>query len=74
MVYDSLKERAIKCSFDENMLPSILAAFSKRVSVFGIVKYEQEGKPKSIEIKNLEVFPDQEKLPKAKDVRGILGG
>lgn len=74
MIYDSLNERPVKCNFEENLLNKILSAFGKQVNVFGLIKYKEFGIPQSIQIENIQIFPEQEKLPKAKDIRGILGG
>jgi len=74
MVYDVLNERPIRCNFDPDLLDEILGAFGKRVYVFGSIKYIEEGKPQSIEIKNIRIFPEKDKLTKAKEVRGILRG
>jgi len=73
-IYESLSDRAVKCIFKEDMLDDIVKSFRKRIYAFGIIAYQEEEKPQSIEIKEIKIFPDQDKLPKAKDVLGILEG
>jgi len=72
IVYDSLKDRPVRCYFDNKDIEKILTAFGKRVYVFGLIKYRKEQEPFSIQVKDFRIFPSQDELPTAKDVRGIL--
>lgn len=71
-VYDPVWSRAIRCTFSEELLPSALAAFKKRVEVTGQIKYTQDGFPISVKVARFDIFPEGDELPGRKDVRGIF--
>ena len=74
-VWDDLHDREVRCfipSSDEALYDQAYAAFRKRVAVFGAVRLTEAGEPTSIQVRDIEVFPDPSELPTAKDVYGIL--
>ena len=72
-VYDVLTSRAIRCNFGDRIaLDQIAGALKKRVVVFGRIAYRANGVPISVTADELSVFPADEDLPRAADVRGIL--
>jgi len=73
-IYEFVHNRAIKCLMDERLVQKALGAFNKRVSVYGIIKYSKGGIPGSIHVQDLRIFKDEEELPSANDVLGILKG
>ena len=71
-IKDPLYVKPIECSLPENMIEEALATFRKRVVITGLIQYRKNGSPVSIEVNNIEVLPDDDDLPTAEDVRGIL--
>lgn len=71
-IKDPLYPRAIECKLPESMIDEALATFRKRVEITGIIHYRQSGDPISIEVSAIDVLPDDDELPSADDVRGIL--
>jgi hypothetical protein len=73
-VYDSLLDKHISCTFPRRLLSKALNAFGKRISVSGIIRYSEGGEIENVHVKDFEIFPDSQSLPKFADVFGILGG
>lgn len=71
-VYDDLTDRRVKCIFKSDLLEEIKPALGKRVSVYGLVSYRQDGIPVSIRIQDFRIL-SKDDLPTFEDVRGILG-
>lgn len=71
-IYEFVHEHAIKCLMDEKILEEALRAFNKRVYVFGLVRYSKGGIPSEIQVQALRVLRDEDELPTANDVLGIL--
>lgn len=65
--------RTVKCSVSESQMEEALHAFKKRVEVEGLIKYDKEGRPLSVKVRDITVFPPPEALPSYKDMRGIFG-
>lgn len=72
VVYDDLWDQPISCLIKQDDIPRAMAAFGRRVEVFGQVRYRKDGRPTAIEVDDFDVFPVSSELPKAKDVQGIL--
>jgi hypothetical protein len=72
VVYDDLFDRGVNCFISENLIRDALAAFGKRVAVFGLLQYDSTGKPISIQVERIEVFPDESELPTIESLRGIF--
>ena len=73
-VWDVLTDEAIECYIDEELFEEAMKAFRKRVYVTGVIKHRKDGKPTSIKVEKIKVFPSRDELPSAEDVRGILKG
>jgi hypothetical protein len=71
-VTEPVHGRRIRCYFDEEMLPTFMAAFRKRVEVTGRIKYRRDGTPISIAATALSEFPGKDELPSFRDMRGIF--
>ncbi|WP_418025888.1 hypothetical protein ACNKFW_22580 (plasmid) [Paracoccus sp. TD-10] len=71
-VKDFLYPRAIKCSVPEKLIEHVFASFRRRVEIEGIVHYRGDGSPISIDAHHIEVLPEDDELPTAADVRGIM--
>ncbi len=71
-VYDSLTDRRVRCYFDEDLLEKIIFAFGKRVNVYGMIRYRQDGEPITISVEDFKVLRPRNELPTPEEVRGIL--
>lgn len=73
-IKDFLYPKSINCSVPEHLLESALQSFRKRVEIEGRIHYRKDGTPISIEAESIEVLPEDDELPSADDVRGIMAG
>ncbi len=71
-VRDFLYPKAIICSVPENLLASALGSFRRRVEIEGIIHFRRDGTPMSIEAQSIEILPEDDDLPSADEVRGIM--
>lgn len=71
-VKDFLYPRAINCVVPERMIDNVLGSFRKRVEIEGRIHYRRDGTPISIEAQVIDVLPEDDELPSARDVRGIM--
>jgi len=71
-VYDDVSEKYIRCNVPEQILEDILAAYRKRVSVSGEIRYFPNGDIKDIAVENFELFPDPNTLPDFEDLFGMF--
>jgi len=71
-VKDFLYPRAINCFVPETMIDNVLSSFRKRVEIEGRIHYRRDGTPISIAANFIEVLPEDDELPTADDVRGIM--
>jgi len=72
-IVEPIFERTVKCTIPESMMEKALGAFGKRVEVEGVIRYNKEGLPLGIKVKDLSKFPDTENIPNFKKLRGIFG-
>ncbi len=71
-VKDFLFPKSIVCSVPESLLEKALGSFRKRVEIEGLIHFRRDGTPISIEAQNIEILPEDDELPSAADVRGIM--
>lgn len=71
VVQDALTHNKVRCFIEEQDTERFMAAFRKRVSVYGEIRYGQDGVPLSIKASDLRVMRDADKLPTIKEVIGI---
>lgn len=72
-IYDSLDRHRIRCNFGQTIdLDLIRDALLRRVLVTGQVSYRTAGAATQVRVENISVFPDEDRLPTADQVRGIL--
>ena len=74
-VWDDLHDSEVRCYIpagNEELYDRAYRAFRKRVSVFGVLRLTEAGEPVSIQVRDIEVFPDPSELPSADEVYGIL--
>jgi hypothetical protein len=72
VVFDSLYDNGVNCFMSEELMEQAKDAFRKRVSVTGMVQYDQESRPVSIRVDTIKVFRDTAELPPIKNLRGIF--
>lgn len=72
VIYDALTDDAVRCIVPPDKLPDALKAFGHRAEIYGLVKYRPNGQPRRIKVEDIVIFPDDEALPRARAVRGIL--
>ena len=72
VVYDALTDRAIRCILPEDKLDDAMGAFRHRCEIYGTIRYRKDGQPNQIKVEDIIIFPDDNDLPSAADVRGIL--
>lgn len=71
-VKDPLFRQAVTCVLPDRLLKKSLSYFRQRVEVLGLIHYRRNGTPISIAVDEIEQLPNDEDLPTADDVRGIL--
>jgi hypothetical protein len=71
-IYDDVVEKYIHCNIPEEILGDILAAYRKRVSASGLIRYYPTGEIKNITVDDFEVFPDPSTLPDFEDLFGAF--
>lgn len=73
VVRDASTGAAVECRVAGDLTPSDLTpALGRRVGVRGEITSSAEGTRLSVEARELRVFPDDDQLPAADDVLGIL--
>ena len=71
VVQDALTSNNIRCFFEDQDTDRFVAAFKKRVSVYGEIRYGRDGTPVSIKASDLRVMRDENKLPSIQQMIGI---
>jgi hypothetical protein len=72
LLKDEWLGQTVRCYVPEEMLPDAFAAFRRRVEVSGMIHYRRNGTPISVEVEGIEPLPNDDDLPSADDVRGLL--
>ena len=72
VIYQPLDSHPVQCVVPQDQLPDALKAFGKRAEVYGLVKYDKEGRPKRIKVEDIIIMPEDSTLPKHTDVLGLL--
>jgi hypothetical protein len=73
-IYDTIGNRAIKCDLVEDRIEDAVAAFRKRVEVFGRVHYRKDGMAVRVLADKIVKFPAPSEIPTLQEMRGILRG
>lgn len=71
-VFDSLRDKRVICTFDDELTDQAMSAWRKRVSVSGVVTYRENGIPVRVKVHHIRVFRDPSELPPPQSVRGIF--
>lgn len=74
-VQDRINKVGVRCIIaDELLEKEALNAFRKRVIVSGIIKSDNNGIPRSINVDNIDILPEEKDLPQDNDLVKLLGG
>lgn len=73
-IYDLLTNKSVKCFFPPKFLQTAKDALGRRVSVYGLILSREDGVRVSVEVEDIEIFPNKEQLPTIEEMIGILGG
>ena len=71
-VRDFLYPRAINCVVPEKLIEKVLGSFRRRVEIEGLIHYRRDGTPINVEAHVIEELQEDDELPTANDVRGIM--
>lgn len=73
LLYDRLTGRRVTCYFGDSVSWDGLGdVFGKRVAVTGEIRSRRSGERASIDVSKYYVFPHEDELPSAREVRGLL--
>ncbi|MBF0456305.1 MAG: hypothetical protein HQK99_00230 [Nitrospirae bacterium] len=76
-IYDTLNDKPVRCYISDDLRCEALEvaskAFGQRISIFGMISYDQYGTPKTIQVRKLRLFRNKEDIPSAHQICGILG-
>ena len=71
-IYPVAGAKYVDCYFSPSQLDYAVTGIGKNVNVEGRLKYKsKERYPRSIEVKNLEVYPNEDELPSIFELEGI---
>ena len=71
-IKDFLYTKPIDCVVPEKLVAIALGSFLRRVEVGGRIHYRKDGTPISIKVMEIDLLPEDDELPSASDVRGIM--
>ena len=70
-IYEAITNRRVECKCDRETLDSATRYSGKRVSVSGLVSYNEQGTATSIKVDEVRALGNAS-LPQAKDIRGLF--
>ncbi len=70
-VYDLLTNRSVSCYFQKHSLDDIKDALEKRVAISGLITSREDGEKISIQVEEINVFPNENELPTIEEMIGI---
>lgn len=76
-VYDELTNQKVICKIHPehpDLEQKLIAAFTKRVAVYGLVKYRKDGTPINILVDEIRVFKSPDQLPPFDKLQGLFKG
>ena len=71
-LFELAREAGELASIEVTSAPRAFSSFRRRVELNGKIHYRRDGTPLSIEASELDILPEDDELPSAADVRGIL--
>ena len=75
-VYDLLTNKSVRCYFDNQStsMDMIKKSLEQRVAISGLITSREDGEKISINVEEIEIFPQEDELPTITEMIGILGG
>lgn len=75
-VYDLLTNKSVRCYFDHQStsMDLIKKALEQRVAISGLITSREDGDKISINVEDIEIFPQEDELPTIAEIIGIIGG
>nr|VFK14293.1 MAG: hypothetical protein BECKLPF1236B_GA0070989_105916 [Candidatus Kentron sp. LPFa] len=73
-VYEPIWDEPIRCNVNDDLIEEAAKYFGRRVEVYGMVRYQEDGSPISIAVEEIAPFPDAVELLDFRDLKGILKG
>nr|VFK07016.1 MAG: hypothetical protein BECKLPF1236A_GA0070988_100067 [Candidatus Kentron sp. LPFa]VFK28247.1 MAG: hypothetical protein BECKLPF1236C_GA0070990_100627 [Candidatus Kentron sp. LPFa] len=73
-VYEPIWDEPIRCNVNDDLIEEAAKYFGRRVAVYGMVRYQEDGSPISITVEEIAPFPDAAEIPDFRDLKGILKG
>jgi hypothetical protein len=71
-ITDSIYQREITCYFtNTEAAEEAVIGFRKRVLADGLIRYGKDGRPTSISVHKIRIFPDESDLPTVEQVQEI---
>ena len=72
--YEPVHGRGVVCYFPSDLLGTVKSFLGARVVVSGRLRSDRFGKPESMTVTDLRALPEEEKLPRPSDLRGLAKG
>lgn len=73
-VYDATHGLGVQCFFSREITDVVRQALDKRVSISGTLRADRNGRPLSMRVQDIRIFPDEQELPKPSQLRGLAKG
>ncbi len=71
-LYPTIGRGRIRCIFPVTLRAAAVGALGNYVEVYGRLKFKLSGaRPYEVEVNEIEIYPDEDELPKLSDLRGI---
>ena len=75
LLYFSLKDvltgKRVRCNFNEDLVAQALEAWRKRVVVFGRIRADNLGNPRTVLVWSISVLPLPEELQQLEEIKGV---
>ena len=72
VIYEAVWDKPVKCVVPEKLIEKAMEYWRHRVAAHGEIRFRPDGIPTLIKADEIDLFPDDEKLPSHDDVFGIL--
>jgi tetrahydromethanopterin S-methyltransferase subunit G len=71
-IYPEVGPKKLNCNFHKDLRSTVISAIDKHVRVYGELRYKKRDKyPYAINVKEIEILPDENELPTLASLRGI---
>jgi len=71
-IYPEVGPKKLNCNFHKELRPFVISAIDRHVRVYGELRYKKREKfPYAVNVKEIEILPDDSELPTLASLRGI---